>query len=74
MSAETNDLDVLVGVVVNCMNAYIFEHPDVNSNVVAEVRALSNVLIDENGSTDDFYKIYTATSMEGYCPKKFIAV
>lgn len=74
MSAETKDLDVPVGVVVNCMCAYIFESPDVNSNVVAELRALSNVLIDENGSTDDFYKIYTATSMEGYCPKKFIAV
>lgn len=74
MSVETRELKEPVGVVVNCLSAYIFERPDTNSDVVSELRALSNVLINEEESTDSFYKIYTATSMEGYCPKKYIAV
>jgi len=40
--------------------------------VICTINCHAEVEIDELESTDDFYKICTASGVEGYCMKKFI--
>lgn len=62
------------GVVTDCRYLNVREAPDQDAAVLTTIKALSEVLIDEPESTDDFYKVCTETGIEGYCMKKFIAV
>lgn len=62
------------GVVTDCRYLNVREAPDQDAAVLTTIKALSEVLIDEPESTEDFYKVYTETGIEGYCMKKFIAV
>lgn len=55
--------------VVTCLRLHIHAEPNVDSEVVCKIRYLTEVEIDLDKSTDDFYKVYTATGAEGYCKK-----
>lgn len=63
-----------VGVVTNCNWCSVYAYPQIGSEIICRIPGLSEVEIDEDESTDDFYKIYTETSIEGFCAKKYIAV
>lgn len=63
-----------VGVVTDCDWVSIYNYPKIGSEIVCRIPAFTEVEIDEDLSTDNFYKIYTETSIEGYCAKKYIAV
>lgn len=64
----------VVGVVVDCLKLNVRENPTTDSEVVCEIPAASEVTIDEDNSTNDFYKICTAAGAEGFCMKKFIQI
>ena len=55
--------------VVTCLRLHIHTEPDADSEVVCKIRYLTEVEIDLPNSTDDFYKVCTATGAEGYCKK-----
>lgn len=63
-----------MGVVVDCVKLNVREFPDPNADVVCTINASTNLIIDEDESTDEYYKICTEAGVEGYCMKKFIAV
>lgn len=65
--------DALVGV-SNCLRLHIHEEPDLNSRIVCKVRYLTEVIIDPESSTDEFYKVYTAIGAEGFCQKELITI
>lgn len=60
------------GRVVNCDRLNVREEPDTDADVVCVIKALTEVEIDESESTDEFYKIYLSSGLEGYCMRKFI--
>lgn len=62
------------GTVVNCESLQILETPDEDSMILGVIPMLTEVMIKQDESTEDYYKICTATSLEGYCQKKFIAL
>lgn len=62
------------GVVIDCAKLNVRELPNPNAPVVTIIKVSSKVLVDETESTEDFYKVYTETGVDGYCMKKFIAV
>lgn len=62
------------GTVVGCNDLPILDAPNGDAEFVAWLPMLTQVMIDHDKSTEDFYKIYTATSLEGYCEKKYIAI
>mgnify|MGYP006361833487 CR=1 FL=1 len=68
-----NTDDALVGV-ANCLRLHIHEEPDLKSEIVCKVRYLTEVIIDLENSTEDFYKVYTATGAEGFCEKELITI
>lgn len=62
------------GVVTECVRLNIRETPDRDGKVVAIIDLLTDVVVDLENSTDEFYKISTATGVAGFCMKKYIAL
>lgn len=74
---EENAIEVEVekiGIVTDCERLNVREAPVSDAKILIEIPALSEVLIDEKESTDAFYKICTASGVQGFCMKKFISV
>lgn len=62
------------GVVTDCLRLNIREEPAKDSAVMAIVTCLDELKIDPDNSTDDWYAVCTASGVEGFCMKKFVAV
>lgn len=62
------------GVVVGCLHLKVYESPDQEDEIVTVITALTEVMVDMDASTDDFYKICIAAGIQGYCEKKYIAL
>ena len=60
------------GRVFNCAKLNVRQEPKATASVVCEISCHTEVEIDEEESTDDFYKIYTASGIEGFCMKSYI--
>ena len=73
---ETHDEseEIKIGLVSNCKKLNIREKPTVESPVVCEIDCQTELMVDEKESTEEFYKVYTAAGIEGFCMKKFIAI
>lgn len=65
--------DMPIGV-ANCLKLHIHTEPNLESEIVCKMRYLTEVLIDEENSTEDFYKVYTAIGAEGFCLKDHITL
>ena len=65
--------NMLTGV-VTCLRLHIHSEPNLESEIVCKVRYLTEVAIDLNNSTKEFYKIYTAIGAEGFCLKEQITI
>ena len=64
----------VLGTVVNCPRLRVREHPSINAVVAAEIDEGSEVVINEDKSTEEFYSVVTTTGLEGYCMKDYIQV
>ena len=61
-----------IGRVFGCTSLNVRKAPKTKAMVICTINCHAEVEIDELESTDDFYKICTASGIEGYCMKKFI--
>ena len=61
-----------LGVVTECVKLNVRDEPDVNADILCTILLGSEVAIDEEESTDDFYKVCTETGVEGFCMKQYI--
>ena len=66
--------EVLNGFVDNCTRLNVRVAPNKNATVICELKKGEAVVVNEEESTDDFYKVYTATVIEGFCMKNFITI
>lgn len=62
----------VIGVVSNCDRLNVRTEPSVDATIVCEITKATEVEIDTEKSTDDFYKISTASGIDGYCMRKYI--
>lgn len=68
---ETEDMPIGFA---DCLRLHIHIEPDINSEIVCKVRYLTEVMIDLDNSTKDFYKVYTAIGAEGFCQKELVTI
>lgn len=66
--------DLFSGVVTDCIKLNIRKAPVADAEILAVIELLSEVMVDMDNSTDEFYKVCTAAGIEGYCVKKYIAL
>ena len=62
------------GIVSNCQRLRVRAKSTTESEVLCEILINSEVTIDKQNSTKDFYKVTTPAGVEGFCMKKFIVV
>ena len=63
-----------IGSVVDCIMLNVRKEPSIESEVLCEISWSTELMVYEDESTDEFYKICTASGIEGYCMKKFISI
>lgn len=64
----------VTGTVVDCEQLNVRVAPVAGATPVAVINKGAMVVIDESGSTDEWYKVYTEAGVDGYCMKQFIKV
>lgn len=62
------------GMVVDCIKLNVREAPSIDAEIVCEIDCSSDIIVYEEESTEEFYKVCTAAGVEGYCMKKFIKI
>lgn len=66
--------DDLTGIVVGCKRLNVREAPEPGSAILVVIPAQSEVMVEADASTDEFYKICTAAGIQGFCMKEYIAL
>lgn len=77
VEAEAVEPTPIIGVVTDCLKLNVRSTPvndKTGGNVVTTIDCLTEVVVDEDASTDKFYKICTASGVEGFCMKEYIAI
>lgn len=70
---EAVEEETFVGV-VTCAKLNVREKADIKSTSIYVVTKDDVLLIDTEKSTDEWYKVYTETGIDGFCMKKFVSV
>lgn len=69
--------EVCTGVVIKCTQLNIRKKPikdDKKAPVVEVVKAGDKLTIDKEGSTDQWYKVTTASGKKGFCMKDYVKI
>lgn len=69
-SEESNE--PITAIVVDCAKLNVREEPSPKANVVAVIDASNEVVIYEDESFGNYYKVCTASGIEGYCVKDYL--
>lgn len=62
------------GIITDCLYLNVRKLPDINADVAVVIDALTQVVVDLDASTEDFYKVATSDGIEGFCMKKYITL
>lgn len=73
-SVEVNTNETLNGVVSGCERLNMRKEANKGSDVITILVKNEKVTINTAESTEDFYKICTASGDEGYCMKTYITI
>lgn len=71
---EAKETKEIFGIVQNCTKLNVRKLPDKTAVPMCVVTVGTELQIDINKSTVEWYSVRTASGVEGYCMKKFIAV
>ena len=69
---ETEESDTLSAVVIDCAKLNVREEPSPKAAVVAVIDASNEVVVYDSESFGNYYKICTASGVEGYCVKDYL--
>ena len=64
----------LMGNVTGCGKLNVRKRPAIDAAIACVLDCFAEVTVYEAESTDEFYKICTASGVEGYCMKQFIKI
>lgn len=63
-----------VGTVVDCNSLNVREYPDRKAPVLTILMADTEVAVNVDEQLYEWYHVYTATGLDGFCMKQYIAV
>lgn len=71
---EVNDVPEIpvTGVIINCTRLNVRENPDSKADVLCVLDKNTEVEIDMTQSTSDFFRVTTASGVEGFCMRQFV--
>ena len=66
--------EILFGVVADCAKLNVRKAPDAAAPIICTIPRDSEVEVQVEESTDEFYKVLTASGIEGFCMAKYIKI
>ena len=72
--ATTAPVEPVDGTVSGCLRLNVRKEPSLTGEVICEVSVGTTLMIDSDKSTEEWFKVYTETGVEGYCMKKFVTI
>lgn len=67
-------LPMLTGVVANCTMLNIRSSPSKNADILAVISAGTEVMVDQDDFGEDWYSVWIATGVHGFCMKDYITI
>ena len=64
----------LHGITTKTFLLNVRKEPNIDSEIIYRLDYSSLVMIDEENSTDEWYKIRTLNNIEGYCMKEYVTL
>lgn len=64
----------MIGVVMDCSILNIRAKSNIKSEIIATVKSGTKLMIDEDESVGEWFKICTEAGIEGFCMKKYVSV
>lgn len=64
--------ETVTGTVINCTKLNVRAEPDAKSDVLCVLDVKSEIKIDVDKSSDKWFRVCTATGIEGYCMRQYI--
>lgn len=71
-STAKNQETIVTGKVCGCAKLNLRNEPSTDSEILCELDFQEELVIDEDNSTEEFFKVCTATGVEGFCMRQFI--
>ena len=71
---EDKESSTIFGIVTNCIKLNIRKAPQIDSEVTCTICSNTKVMIDLKESTDEWYKVYLAEGIDGFCMKNYISI
>lgn len=71
---EDEVVSVIMGHVCNCDRLNVRKGPSLTSDILCVVERSTELVINEEESTDEFYKVYTEPGIEGFCMKNYVNI
>lgn len=65
---------LISGVIDGCDRLNIRSEASKTSDIIGTITKEDTLVIDENKSTEDFYKVTTSNGLDGYCVKQFVKI
>lgn len=65
---------IIFGKVIDCSRLNIRQYPTLRADVLCSLIEGTEIEIDEDKSTDEFYAVCTPAGLEGFCLKKFVKI
>lgn len=66
------EIETVTGTVANCAKLNVRANPSATADVVCVLDAASEIEINVKDSTHEWFKVCTATGVEGFCMRKFV--
>ena len=63
---------IVEGTVSNCAKLNVREKPSLDADIVCVLDVNSEMKVDVDKSTDEWFYVNTAVGIEGYCMRKFV--
>lgn len=64
----------IMGVVAGCALLNVRAEPSLDAEIACQIVDGAELVIDETDSTEFFYRVCTATGVEGYCMKEYVVI
>lgn len=64
----------MIGVIMDCSSLNIRAKSSINSEIIATVKAGTELLINEDESIGEWYKVCTEAGIEGFCMKRYVSI
>lgn len=72
--SKSEEPKYVTGIVTDCVKLNVREDPHPTATIIGAITAATELIVDKEASTNDFYKICTSAGLEGYCMKKFVTI